>query len=83
MGAGKKAAALGPMGWPVTKGLIKYWTKGEGLARWAPSPHPFTALTTALRSEGVPERFVNGLAARYFKRVFGIYPGQRPRGGKG
>lgn len=68
---------MGNMGWPKTKGLIKYWTKGPGLARWASSPHPYTALTTALRAEGVPGRYVNGLAAEYFKRVFGIYPGQR------
>ena len=72
----------GNMGCPITKGLIKYWTRGEGLARWALSPHPYTALTTALRSEGVPERFVNGLAAKYFHRVFKIWPGQRPRNRK-
>jgi hypothetical protein len=72
----------GDMGWPVTKGLIKYWTRGEGLGRWALSPHPYTALTVALRSEGVPGRYVNGLAAKYFRRVFGIWPGQRPRKGR-
>lgn len=59
--------------------LTRYWTKGDGLARWAYSPHPYTALTTALRMEGVPERMVNGLAATYFKKTKGIWPGQRLR----
>lgn len=67
------------MGWPHTKGLIRYWTRGEGLGRWAMSPTPYTALVVALRSEGVPSRYINGLAAKYFRRVFGIWPGQRPR----
>lgn len=68
---------MGNMGWPKTKGLIKYWTRGAGLGRWASTPHPYTALTAALREEGVPPQYVNGLAAEYFHKVFGIYPGQR------
>lgn len=59
--------------------LSKYWTRGEGLAKWKTNPHPYTALVRALRAKGVPGRMVHGLAARYFKRVFGIWPGQRPR----
>ena len=58
--------------------LTHYWTKGAGLARWAPSPHPYTTLVGNLRMEGVPRRQVHGLAANYFKIVFGVYPGQRP-----
>lgn len=59
--------------------LKRYWTKGAGLARWSTSPHPYTALTRALRSELPPkaQHMVNGLAANLFKAVFGIYPGQR------
>ncbi|WP_031467107.1 hypothetical protein [Sciscionella sediminilitoris] len=66
---------LGPQLW-------HYWTKGEGLARWAKSPHPYTALVRALRAEKVPEHMVHGLAANIFKAVFGIYPSQRPNGGR-
>lgn len=68
----------GKMGLPHTKGLVKYWTAGPGLARWAMNPHPYTALTRALRKEGVPKRYVNGLAAEYFNVVFHMYPGERP-----
>lgn len=59
--------------------LKNYWTKGAGLARWSTSPHPYTALTRALRSElpAKAQHMVNGLAANLFKAVFGIYPGQR------
>jgi hypothetical protein len=62
--------------------LTRYWTKGPGLARWSLNPHPYTALANALRSEGVPERFIGGLTATYFRKVFGIWPSQRPMSGK-
>lgn len=58
--------------------LRRYWT-GKGKARWAGSPHPYTALVNALRSEGVPERVIHGLAANLFRDVYGIFPAQRPR----
>ena len=63
----------------LPKQLRDYWTKGAGLARWAESPHPYTALTRALRKElpAQDHHMVNGLAANLFKDVFGIYPGQR------
>lgn len=73
------AKTPGKMGLPHTKGLVKYWTAGEGLARWAGHPKPYTALTKALRKEGVPRKYINGLAAEYFQVVFKMYPGQRPR----
>lgn len=57
--------------------LWQYWTKGEGLAKWAGTPHPYTALTTALKAAGVPAHSVPGLAANMFKAVFGIWPGER------
>lgn len=69
-------------GLPHNKGLTKYWTAGEGLAKWVANPHPYTALTKALRQKGVPARQVNGLAAQYFFMVFGLWPGQRPRNKK-
>lgn len=67
------------MGLPKTKGLVKYWTAGPGLARWMMSPKPYTTLVRELRKEGVPKRYVNGLAAEYYAVVFRMYPGQRPR----
>jgi|LSQX01.1.fsa_nt_gb hypothetical protein len=72
----------GPMGLPHTRHLVKYWTAGPGLSRWAAHPHPYTALTRALRKEGVPARYINGLAAQYFQIVFKMWPGQRPRNKK-
>lgn len=62
--------------------LTRYWITGPGLARWATNPHPYTALTRALRKEGVPKHMIPGLSANYFKMVFGIFPGQRPRNEK-
>lgn len=67
----------GKVGEAKARPLTKYWTKGEGLIRWAASPHPYTQLTAQLRAERVPEKYVNGLAAKYFKAVFGLWPGQR------
>jgi hypothetical protein len=58
-------------------GTIDYWTRGEGLAKWALTPTPYTALTAALRAKKIPEKYVNGLAAKYFRAVFGLWPGQR------
>lgn len=57
--------------------LWRYWTKGKGLAKWASSPHPYTALVRALRKAGVPEHSIHGLAANIFHAVMGIWPGER------
>lgn len=56
--------------------LNRYWTRGPGLAKWATSPHPYTTLV-ALLSEYMAPNIAKGLAASYFKRVFGIWPGER------
>lgn len=56
--------------------LRRYWL-GEGLARWATTATPYRSLVAALRSEGVPGRMVNGLAARLYHWHFGIWPGKR------
>lgn len=57
--------------------LWAYWTKGAGLAKWASSPHPYTALVATLRKAGVPGHSIHGLAASIFRAVFGIWPGER------
>ncbi|AKL88296.1 virion structural protein [Gordonia phage GMA6] len=56
--------------------LRRYWL-GEGLARWATTPTPYRSLVSALRSEGVPGRMINGLAARLYHWHFGKWPGKR------
>lgn len=56
--------------------LRKYWTKGPGLAKWATSPKPYTTLVALLSKYMTPNQ-AKGLAANYFKAVFGIWPGSR------
>lgn len=65
--------------------LKRYWTKGEGLAKWASSPHPWTTLVNHL-SKFMTRSQAQGLASNYFKAVFGIWPGERAgknKAGKG
>ena len=56
--------------------LRRYWTKGPGLAKWATSPKPYTTLVALLSKYMTPNQ-AKGLAANYFKAVFGIWPGSR------
>lgn len=58
--------------------LNRYWTTGEGRAKWADSPHPWTTLYELLR-EHMSEAKAKGLATEYYVRVFGHGPG---KGGK-
>jgi hypothetical protein len=60
--------------------LKRYWTKGEGLAKWAESPTPFRTLVSHLvKYVKDPE----GLAAEYYHAVFGVWPGRKfKKGGK-
>jgi hypothetical protein len=61
--------------------LRHYWTKGEGLVKWAGSPTPFRTLVSHLvKYVKDPE----GLAAEYYHDVFGHWPGPKfGKGGKG
>jgi hypothetical protein len=53
-----------------------YWTRGEGLPRWAPKPHPWRTLRRLLRKH--PEiRDPEGLASHYYHIVFKMWPGER------
>lgn len=62
---------------PGSRGYLKwYWTKGPGLAKWAKSPHPYTALKRHLRGK-VPAVFLDQTVAQWFHDVFGIWPGER------
>jgi hypothetical protein len=64
----------------ASKALNDYWTKGAGAAQWVNDPHPYTRLVELLRKH-VPEGMVHGLAAEYYHRVFGKWPGKH-RGDK-
>lgn len=64
---------------PNGRKLWDYWL-GEGAAKWVSSAHPYTALVTALRSAGVPEKSVNGLAANLYHAKFGTWPGDHGKG---
>lgn len=56
--------------------LKHYWTRGEGLAKWATKPHPWTALFRHLRKH-VGSARAKRIASQWFKEVFGIWPGER------
>jgi hypothetical protein len=55
--------------------LHHYWTKGEGLAQWADSPHPWTALYHHLAKYVDPER-AKRMAAQWYHEVMGHWPGE-------
>ena len=63
--------------------LRRYWTQGEGLARWATSPKPYTTLVANLEQEitsGMTPEQIKGLAANYYHAVFGKWPGDHGDG---
>lgn len=55
--------------------LREYWTKGEGLAKWANSPHPWTTLVRRLTKHVGRER-AERIASQWFHLVFGLWPGE-------
>jgi len=64
--------------------LKTYWTKGKGLAKWAPKPHPWTTLLHHLEKYLEPER-ARRVTTEWYHEVFGDYPGSdtaRVRQGK-
>lgn len=65
---------------PGTRGYLKwYWTKGPGLAKWATSPHPWTALYHHLLKYLSPE-VAKRTASLWFHDATGLWSGER--GGK-
>lgn len=54
--------------------LHRYWTRGEGLHKWAGSEHPWTELHQHLR-KFLPDGEAKRTATRWFHDVFGFYPG--------
>lgn len=59
----------------ASRQLNAYWTSGPGLAKWSTNPKPYTTLL-ALLKQYMPEREAKGLAAEYYHRVFGKWPGR-------
>ena len=56
--------------------LKEYWTRGPGLAKWATSPHPWTALYHHLLKY-LPPEVAKRTAAQWFHDTFGIWPAER------
>lgn len=54
--------------------LHEYWTKGEGLAKWADSPHPWTSLYHHLLKYMNAEK-AKRTASQWFFDVFHFWPG--------
>jgi len=54
--------------------LHEYWTKGEGLAKWAESPKPWTTLRAHLL-KFMPAEKATRTASQWFHDVFGFWPG--------
>jgi hypothetical protein len=56
--------------------LHEYWTRGEGLAKWADSPHPWTALYGHLRKYIGDDDKARRTASQWYHDVFHRWPGQ-------
>jgi hypothetical protein len=54
--------------------LHKYWTVGEGRAKWIASPQPWTTLYHHLLKYLPPEE-AKRTAAQWFHEVMGFWPG--------
>lgn len=54
--------------------LHEYWTKGQGLAKWAAAPDPWTQLYHHLLKY-LPAGEAKRTADRWFFDVFHFYPG--------
>lgn len=61
---------------PGGEQLKHYWTRGEGVAKWALSSHPWTTLRDHLlkyMNKGMADR----CASEWFHIVFGYWSGDR------
>lgn len=56
--------------------LKRYWTRGPGLAKWAASPHPWTALYNHLVKYMNPA-MAKRVTSQWFHDTFGIWSGER------
>jgi phage portal protein BeeE len=53
--------------------LWDYWTKGEGLGKWAAAEHKWSTLHAALLAAGVPAAVADGLTTNIIEHVFPGY----------
>lgn len=64
--------------------LRRYWTKGEGLAKWAASPHPWSTLHGHLVKHIPNPDLAARLTETYYRAVFhkpsGWRKGKNPLG---
>lgn len=68
-----------PAGLEGAHKLHEYWTKGKGLAKWADTPHPWTALYHHLLKY-MPPGEAKATAAKWYHDVFGHWPGDHHQG---
>lgn len=73
---GNDGRAATPAGMAGGAQLKAYWTKGEGLAKWAGSAHPWTALYRHLVKH-MPAGKAKRTAAAWFHAVKGYWPGHQ------
>ncbi len=60
---------------PGSRGYLKwFWCFGPGRAKWATSPHPFTALRSHL-VKFLPPELVDRVTADWFHLALGFWPG--------
>jgi len=59
----------------ASRQLNDYWCVGKGRALWADSPTPYRTLL-ALLLRYMSDAKAHGLAAEYYHRVFGKWPGK-------
>lgn len=59
--------------------LRRYWTQGEGLAKWRGAPKPFVALRNHLLRKGLKEPMASRVAAAWYREVMGHWPGNSDR----
>lgn len=69
---------------PRAEKLRNYWAHNpKAVAKWKPgAPGSFRRLRRHLAKYVHSPRVLNGLTANVFKQATGIYPGQRPHGGR-
>lgn len=58
-----------------TQRLHLYWTRGPGLAKWAPLPDPWTELYHHLAKYIHDPDMAKRTAAQWFHEVMGFWPG--------
>lgn len=69
---------------PDGDNLHEYWTQDpEGLAKWKPLPHPWTALYNHLKKYITNDNIAKATASKWYREVFGHMPNQDKKDGGG